>query len=161
MTEPTAAVEPSPPPEALLRLVNPVMRLLLRSPVGGPIRKGLMLLHFTGRKTGRRYDIPVTAHRMNGELYSLTGARWRHNFRSGADVEVTLDGRTRPMRGELVEDPDAVAAIYARRIDDLGVKRAQRMIGIKVHTLTTPTAGALAEAVRRYHLSAIRLTAKT
>lgn len=161
MTEPTAAVEPSHPPEVFLRLANPVMRLLLRSPVGGPIRKQLMLLHFTGRKTGHRYDVPVTAHRINDELYSLTDARWRHNFRGGTDVNVTLDGRTTAMHGELVEDPDTIAALYVRRIEDFGVKRAQRLLGIKVHTLTTPTVGAVAEAARRYHFSAIRLSAKT
>jgi hypothetical protein len=53
---------------------NPVMRLLLRSPVGGSMRKQFMVLRFTGRKTGRRYDIPVTAHRLGGELYALTDA---------------------------------------------------------------------------------------
>ncbi len=35
------------------------------------------------------------------------------------------------------------------------------MLGIKVHTPGTPATEALAEAAKRYHLSAIRLTAKT
>lgn len=145
----------------MLRVSNPVVRLLLRSPVGGPMRKQFMVLRFTGRKTGRRYDIPVVAHRVGGELYSLTDARWRHNFRDGADVEVTLDGQVTRMRGQLVEDPAAVAPMYARSIDQFGVKKAQRMLGLKIHTPETPTAEALAEAARRYHLSAIRFTAKT
>ena len=40
-----------------------LMRGLLRSPVGGPMRKQFMVLRFFGRKTGCRYDIPVVAHR--------------------------------------------------------------------------------------------------
>ncbi len=62
------------------------------------------------------------------------------------------------MRGQLLEDPETAAPIYARSIEQLGVRRAQRMLGIKIHTPGTPSAEALAEAARRYHLSAIRLT---
>ena len=51
-----------------------------------------MVLRFFGRRTGRRYDIPVVAHRLDGDLYALTDAPWRNNFRDGVDVEVTLDG---------------------------------------------------------------------
>jgi hypothetical protein len=154
-------VEPAHPPAAVIRVTNPVVRLLLRSPFGGPMRKQFMVLRFTGRKTGRRYDIPVVAHRLGDELYSLTGARWRNNFRGGADVEVTLDGHVFRMHGQLIEDPESVAPIYARSIDQFGVKRAQRMLGIKISTPGTPTTEALAQAARRYHLSAIRLSVKT
>jgi hypothetical protein len=120
-----------------------------------------MVLRFFGRKTGRRYDVPVVAHRLGDELYSLTDARWRNNFRGGADVEVTLDGHVARMSGQLIEDPESVAPLYARSIDQFGVKRAPRMLGLKIHTPGTPTTEALAEAARRYHLSAIRLSAKT
>ena len=67
-----------------MRVGNPVMRGLLRSPAGGPMRRQFMVLRFFGRKTGRRYDIPVVAHRLDGELYALTDAAWRTNFRGGA-----------------------------------------------------------------------------
>jgi hypothetical protein len=103
-------------------------------------------------------DIPVSAHRFGGDLYALTDARWRHNFRDGADVEVTLDGHVSRMREYLVDDPETVAPIYARIIGQLGVKRAQRMVSIKIHTLGPLGAEALAEAARRYHMRAIRLS---
>jgi hypothetical protein len=117
------------------------------------------VLRFFGRKTGRRYDIPVVAHRLDGGLYALTDARWRNNFRDGANVEVTLDGHVTRMRGQLVDDPEAAGSLYARAIDHLGVKRAQRMLGLRIHTPEAPPAEALAEAARRYHLSAIQFTA--
>jgi hypothetical protein len=142
----------------MMRVSNPVMRGLLRSPAGGPLRKQFMVLRFFGRKTGRRYDVPVVAHRLDGGLYALTDASWRNNFRDGADVEVTLDGHVTRMRGQLVDDPEAVAPLYARAIDHFGPKRAQRMLGLKVHTPGTPATEPLAEAARRYHLSAIQLT---
>jgi hypothetical protein len=155
------AVEPAHPPAAMMRVGNPVVRGLLRSPVGGPMRRQFMVLRFFGRKTGRRYDIPVVAHRLDGELYALTDAPWRNNFRGGTDAEVTLDGHVTRMRGQLLDDPEAVAPLYARAIDHFGVKRAQRMLGLKIQTPATPATEALAEAARRYHLSAIRLTVKT
>ena len=68
----------------MMRVTNPVMRGLLRSPAGGPMRRQFMVLRFFGRKTGRRYDIPVVAHRLDGQLYALTDAPWRNNFRDGA-----------------------------------------------------------------------------
>jgi hypothetical protein len=145
----------------VLRVSNPVMRGLLRSPVGGPLRRQFMVLRFFGRKTGRRYDIPVVAHRLDGGLYALTGAPWRNNFRGGTDVQVTLDGHVTRMRGQLLDDPETVAPLYVRAIDHFGVKRAQRMLGLKIHTPGTPSSEALAEATRRYHLSAIRLTVRT
>lgn len=154
-------VEPAHPPAAMLRVSNPVMRALLRSPAGGPLRRQFMVLRLFGRKTGRRYDIPVVAHRLDGGLYALTDAPWRHNFRGGADVEVTQDGHVTRMRGELLDDPEAVAPLYASAIGRFGVKRAQRMLGLKIHTPQAPATEALAEAVRRYHLSAIRLTVST
>lgn len=154
------AVEPAHPPAAMMRVSNPVVRGLLRSPASGRMRRQFMVLRFFGRRTGRRYDIPVVAHRLEGELYALTDAPWRKNFRGGTDVEVTLDGHVTRMRGELLDDPETVAPLYAGAIDYFGVKRAQRMLGLKVHTPETPTTEALAEAVRRYHLSAIRLTVK-
>ena len=65
------------------------------------------------------------------------------------------------MRGQLLDDPEAVAPVYARAIDHFGVKRPQRMLGLKIHTPDPPATEALADAARRYHLSAIRLTVKT
>jgi hypothetical protein len=145
----------------MLRVSNPVMRGLLRSPAGGPMRRQFMVLRFFGRRTGRRYDIPVVAHRLDGELYALTDAARRNNFRGGADVEVTLDGHVTRMRGQLLDDPEAVAPPYASAIDHFGVERAQRMLGLKISRAGDPAPEALAEASRRYHLSAIRLTVKT
>lgn len=65
------------------------------------------------------------------------------------------------MRGQLIEDPESSPSHPYTSIDQFGVKRAQRMFGIKIYTPETPTTEALAEAARRYHMSAIRLSVKT
>lgn len=124
----------------------------------GPARKQLMVLSFTGRKTGRQYAIPVSAHWIDNILYALTGAPWKHNFRDGADAQVLLDGKTTTMRGELIKDPAVVADLYRRCSESYGVKNAQRMIGVKFRDQRIPSPEEFAEAVDRMKLAAIRLT---
>ena len=104
----TTVVEWHQPPAPLVKTMNVVLRRVLPSPLGRRVGE-FMLLAFTGRRTGRRYRIPVTAHRDAEGLCALTPARWKANFRGGADVDVTLSGRTTPMRGILVEDETVVA----------------------------------------------------
>ncbi len=86
---------------------------------------------------------------------------WRNNFRGVADVEITLDGHVIRMRGQLLDDVATVALLYARAIDHFGLKRAQRILGLKIYAPGTPGTGALSEAARRSRLSAIWLTART
>lgn len=158
MPEQSHAVEAAHPPSVLLKFVNPMVGFLLRTPLAGPARKQLMVLTFTGRKTGRRYSIPLSAHLIDDQLYALTGAPWKQNFRGGAPAQVVYDGRTTTMRGELIRDRAVVSELYLRCAQSYGVQRAQRMIGLKFRDKTMPTRAEFAEAVDRMHLAAVRLT---
>lgn len=158
MTEQPQAVTLSHPPAAILRVVNPILRSLLRTPVMGAARNQLMVLNFTGRKTGHRYSIPVTAHRVDNDLYALTGAGWKGNFRNGATADVFLNGKSAAMRGELIEDTPVVADLYRRCAESYGAKGAQRSMGLKFRDETIPTIQEFTEAVERNGLAAIRLT---
>ncbi|MBV8965531.1 MAG: hypothetical protein JO191_05070, partial [Mycobacteriaceae bacterium] len=109
MTEESPAITEAHYPAALLRVVNPIVRVLLRTPFKGAARKELMVVSFTGRKTGRKYSIPFSAHRIDDDLYVLTNARWKHNFRGGAAAQVLHAGKTTSVRGELIEDRAFVA----------------------------------------------------
>jgi hypothetical protein len=63
MIEQSHAITVSHPPAAILRVVNPILRFLLRTPVMGAARKQLLAVSFNGRKTWRQYTIPLSAHR--------------------------------------------------------------------------------------------------
>lgn len=152
-----SAVEVSHPPAAVVRVLNRVLLFALPTPLGVPMRKAVLVLRFTGRRTGRRYDVPVTAHRGDDSLMVLTSAPWRVNFRGGRDVDVTYDGRTTPMRGVLVEYARTVAETYLRQIEELGLRQAQRQLGIKITVARVPTLDELVAAVEREHLSVIWL----
>jgi hypothetical protein len=158
MPEQSHAIDAGHPPSALLRLVNPVLGFLLRTPLAGPARKQLMVLSFTGRKTGRPFTIPVSAHVIDHDLYALTGAPWKQNFRGGAAASVVYDGKTTAMRGELIRDRAIVSDLFHRCAESYGVQRAQRMIGLKFRDQRIPTREEFAEAVDRMHLGAVRFT---
>lgn len=158
MTEQSPAVTVSHPPAALLRVVNPVLRSLLRTPVLGAARNQLMVISFTGRKSGRHYSIPVSAHRIDNDLYALTTRPWSRNFRGGAPAEVLVDGKSTTMRGALIEDRGVVADLYRRCAESYGAKTAERMMGLKFRDHRLPTTGEFTEATQRIGLAAVRLT---
>ncbi len=158
MTEQSYAIDVGHPPDALLRVVNPILGFVLRTPVASVVGKGFMVLNFAGRKTGRQFTIPVSAHVIDNDLYALTGAVWKQNFRGGAPAEVIRQGKTTDMRGELIRDLAVVPDLYLKCVQSYGVKRAQTMIGLKFREQRTPTREEFAEAAERLHLGAIKFT---
>jgi hypothetical protein len=154
----TSTVKRSVPPPTLVKMGNPLVRMLVGSPLHGILDDSFLVLHLTGRKTGRRYHIPVGYVDMEGKLAVVTVAGWRVNLRGGADVEVTLRGCLRPMHALLEEDPAAVAVSYQVMIDRIGPKKAQRQLGISMPGGRVPTALELRDAAGEYGWSVITLT---
>ena len=134
-------VEGAEPPEALARVVNPAIKVLLRSPLHRPFSRHLMLLAFRGRKTGKTYEVVVGRHQVDGALLvptGTTGGRWRLNFRGGTTAEVTLGNIRRRGWGELIEEPDEVARIHQLLLGRIGLKNARRL-GLKANVGREPT----------------------
>jgi hypothetical protein len=161
MTEQSKAISISHPPDAFLRVVNPIIKLLLRTPFAGPARDQLMVVNFTGRKSGRPYSLVLSAHVIDGVLYAMTGAVWKNNFRDGAPAQVLHNGKTTTMRGELITDKAHVADLYARCAEGYGVKPAERAMGLGFRDHQMPTREQFAEAVEELGLRAIRFTPAT
>ena len=155
----TTAVEAHQPPAPLVKTMNVVLRRVLPSPLGRRIGE-FMLLSFTGRRTGKAYRVPVTAHRDAEGLFALTPAGWRRNFAGGADVEVTVGGVTTPMRGVLVEDEAEVARTCLDRMTELGMRRAGREMGLRFPAGRLPTLAEVTELAHRAHFGVVRLSSK-
>ena len=91
-------------PDARRRLValsmrcNPLVTAVLRSPAHWLLSPGLMLLTVTGRKSGRRYTIPVGYHRLDDCIVVLVAEarskQWWRNYRTPGQVELRLRGKT-------------------------------------------------------------------
>ena len=132
MTDQNAAVYPSHRPNRSCGLMNSLLPRLLRTPLAGGARKQFMVLGFNGRKSGRRFTITVSAHLIDEVLYAPAGSVWTVNFRGGGPADILYDGKTKPMTGELIEDPAAVAELFHAARRGYGVSRAQRDDGREV-----------------------------
>ncbi|HEY6580042.1 MAG TPA: hypothetical protein VIZ60_02830 [Rubrobacter sp.] len=105
------AVERVKPPEAMIRIANPIMGWILGSPLHALVDEHLLLLHFRGRKTGRAYTVVAGQRIIDGRLGILTNSGWRFNFRGGSPVELTLKGRLRRGHADLVENSEEVERV--------------------------------------------------
>jgi len=135
-----------------------MLRFLLGTPLAGPLRNQLMLLNFNGRKSGRPFSIPVSAHHIDGTLYAIANAGWKHNFTGGADAEVVYGGKTTKMHGELISDPAVVADLAHRCAQSYGVKKAQTMMGLKFRDNQIPTVDEFKDGLSREKIVAVKFT---
>jgi hypothetical protein len=98
----------------LFRVVNVPMRFLLGLPVPTPLGGRLMLVYLTGRKSGRRYRLPVSYVRDGETLLTPGGGRWKLNLVEGRPERLRLRGRDISARPEIVSDPDQVERLLSR-----------------------------------------------
>ena len=137
------------PPEALIRILNPVMRAILRTPLGRIVRP-FALLDFHGRRSGRRFRIPVGWHNLDGTPVVLTPAAWRANFADSLPVVVRHRGRKEHMTATLVTDPHEIAAAIRALIES---GDAARNMGIDIpedHAFTAQDVIAVNRALLRF-----------
>jgi deazaflavin-dependent oxidoreductase (nitroreductase family) len=89
----------------IMRAVNVPMRALLSLPFATPLSANLMLVRYTGRKSGKAYRQPVSYVRDGDALLTPGGGRWTLNLGGGRPVRIRLRGRDEATRPELVTDP--------------------------------------------------------
>jgi deazaflavin-dependent oxidoreductase (nitroreductase family) len=110
--------------------LNPLVVWLLRSPLHRLLDGGLMLITVTGRRSGRRYTIPVGYQRDGDVLHVLVSKarrkQWWRNYREPGPVELRLAGERRhgearvvPVESDLFRD---VVVATLRRIPMLGTQ---------------------------------------
>ena len=88
----------------IMRAVNVPMRAVLSLPVPTPLSANLMLISYTGRKTGKAYRQPVSYVRDGDALLTPGGGRWTLNLAGGRPVRIRLRGREVTARPELVTE---------------------------------------------------------
>jgi hypothetical protein len=103
-----------PPTLTAQRAVNGIVRGLLRTPlVSRGVGRRLVTLYITGRKSGRRYVIPVAYTRQGDQLLIGTPFGWGRNLRTGEPVPIRLKGRRRQAEVTVLTDEPGVTAAYA------------------------------------------------
>ena len=97
--------------------VNKTMKFVLRSPVHKMVSKNILLISFTGRKSGKAYTTPVCYSQEGDQIYIFTHANWWKNLCGGAPVTLCLQGRERQGMAEpVVEDKAIIAARLAAHL---------------------------------------------
>ncbi|MEE4185709.1 MAG: hypothetical protein V2J12_08075 [Gammaproteobacteria bacterium] len=93
-------------PDFLFVIINPLMRLLLRSPLHGLLSDSIVLITYRGRRSGKQYSTPVRYVRMPDciRCYSNHETKWWRNLRDGAEVRMLTAGSESGYRTEVIEN---------------------------------------------------------
>ena len=86
----------------IMKAVNVPMRAVLRLPFPTPLSANLMLISYTGVKSGKAYRQPVSYARDGETLLTPGGGRWTLNLKDGRKVRLRLRGRDVPAHADLV-----------------------------------------------------------
>jgi len=113
-------------------IVNRTMKFMLRSPLHGMVDKQILLITFTGRKSGKTYTTPVSYSQSGDQVVIFTHANWWKNLRNDAPVTVHIRGRDlQGLAQPIAEDKEAVvrsdAKYYAVTFDDQGNPRSEEV----------------------------------
>lgn len=96
-----------------MRVINVPMRFVLARPIATPLTRRLMLITYTGRKSGKTYRQPLSYVEYDGTLLTPGGGKWKLNLRAGEPVRMRLRGRDITARPEFIADPDQVEHLLA------------------------------------------------
>ncbi len=103
-------------PEPLFLFINPMMRILLRSPLHGLMSKSLILISFKGRNSGKLFTTPVRYVRQMDTVQCFTAMsnQWWRNVDPAADVVLRVAGRDYACRAEAIKnDPERIQSAIA------------------------------------------------
>ena len=112
----------------IMKAVNVPMRAVLRLPFATPLSANLMLISYTGVKSGKSYLQPVSYARDGETLLTPGCGRWTLNLKNGRQVRLRLRGRAVPAHADLVADPAEVERLLG--VIAVGNPRAMRYIPI-------------------------------
>ena len=102
-----------PTPNPTRRYLDALVRRLLRSPLHGLLSGKLMVIEVVGRRSGKRYTIPVAYGEYDGDvLMGVSKAKWLRNLAPDRTVTVTVRGRRREMYPELLTDEESLVELY-------------------------------------------------
>jgi hypothetical protein len=91
--------------------VNNAMKFVLRSPAHKVVSKNILLITFTGCKSGKTYTTPVSYSQFDDQVYVFTHANWWKNLCGGAPVTLCLQGQElKGLAEPVVDDKQAIVA---------------------------------------------------
>jgi hypothetical protein len=93
-----------------------------------PLSQRLMLLTYRGRRSGRRYTIPIGYYPWDEGVLSISSTRWLVNVRCGEPVELWIRGQRHAAVATVYEARDEVAARLREMAERFGPKAARGLL---------------------------------
>jgi hypothetical protein len=129
----------------LFLILNPFMRLMLRLPIKR-MQERLILLSFTGRKSGRQFTVPLSyAEDTDGSLLIPGGGAWKVNLARGRSVRIRLRGKDMTADPEVIWDPAVIARLLPLLVKDN--PKGQDFVGVPIDRNGKPDRAKLAQAI--------------
>lgn len=78
----------------LYKVINPIVKTLLKSPLHRTLSSNTLLLEFVGRKSGRPLSTPISYHIQDGAAHCFTAKEygWWRNLTAERPVTLTIRG---------------------------------------------------------------------
>lgn len=101
----------------LFKILNPIMKTILRSPLHKMISGQIMIITFKGRKSGKEYSTPISYFREHDKVYAFTHSKWWKNLIGGAQVKLRIQGQDLLGQAEPVaDDVTQIADVLAKML---------------------------------------------
>lgn len=127
--------------------LNPIAKFILRSPLHWVMSRRLMLITFTGRKSGKRYTTPISYVQQGQTLLLGVGGMWWKNLRGDVPVQVRLHGKTYAGRAEAWADEVSMTRAYRTILAQNPVQA--RLMGISATPDGQPDSHDIQRALQR------------
>lgn len=125
------------PPLVLMKVVNVFMKPMLRSGKGN-LGNVLMLLTFTGRKSGKKFTTPVGYQREGDTITIFTDSAWWKNMEGGAPVSMVVKGQRLRGWAEPVTDKEEVLHYFQNVLREKG-DEGSRELALRIPKGHVPT----------------------
>jgi hypothetical protein len=133
--------------QRVVRYFNPMMKFVLGTPLHRLMSGHLVLLSFSGRKSGRSFTTPVSYVMEGRALLIPGGGAWWKNLGNGRAARVRLRGVWIPVSSEIVSEPLALAEVMRKMLAANPAIAA--FTGVKLSPDGWPDADALERERRR------------
>lgn len=142
--------------KTMMNILNSGMKAILRSPMHGMVSKNILLITFTGRKSGKTFTTPISYSTQDEYLVLVTESNWWKNLRGGAAVTVRLRGQDRKGIAEAIaDDKAAITQGLQRHLEQ--IPGDAKFYGIKLDKNRKPNPEQVAQAAEKLILIRIRL----
>lgn len=111
MNDTTRTINHPKPPRLVRILINSLVTTILRSPWHGIRSQQLLLLTFTGRKSGKEFTTPMRYVQEGERLRMIVVYPWWRNLLGEATVHVLLQGQMRTGIAEVLPEEDGEVVV--------------------------------------------------